>query len=86
MRVEHINAVLSQALARHGVIDLLKVDTEGTELATVMAIDPALRGHIRRIVIEWFDRGVSLDGFAASYSCDTITFTNSNLPRARTTR
>jgi FkbM family methyltransferase len=80
VRVEHINTVLSQAIARHGTIDLLKVDTEGTELATVRAIDPAIRSHIRRIVIEWFDRDVQLDGFTVSSSCDTITFTSASLP------
>lgn len=76
VRVEHVNDVLEQALARHGSIDLLKIDTEGAELATVFAIDPALIARTRRIVIEWFDRHVSLDGFDVSSSCDTIMFTN----------
>jgi FkbM family methyltransferase len=77
VEVEHINNVLSEAIARHGDIDLLKIDTEGVEVATVMAIDPLLRRHIRRIVIESFDKPVELDGFTASSSCDTITFTSS---------
>ncbi len=74
--VEHVNSVLDRAITRHGAIDLLKVDTEGSELATVKAIDSGLRSHVRRIVIESFERGIDLDGFEASWSCDTITFTN----------
>ena len=80
VRVEHINTVLDQAVSRHGAIDLLKVDTEGSELRTVMAIEPALLAHVRRIVFEWFDPTVTLDGFDASSSCDTVTFINKNGP------
>lgn len=76
VQVEHVNSALQRAIARHGVIDLLKVDTEGTEMATVMAIDPALMPYIRRIVVESFERHVELAGFEASWSCDTIMFTN----------
>ena len=75
--VEHINDVLERAVTRHGVIDLLKVDTEGVELATIMAIDAGLRRHIRRIVIESFESGIELDGFEVSAACDTLTFSNS---------
>lgn len=74
--VEHVNSVVDRAITRHGAIDLLKVDTEGSELATVKAIDAELLKHIRRIVIESFEASVNLDGFEASRSCDTITFTN----------
>jgi FkbM family methyltransferase len=76
VQVEHVNSALQHAIDRHGVVDLLKVDTEGTELATVLAIDSALKPYIRRIVVESFDRDVELAGFKASWSCDTITFTN----------
>jgi FkbM family methyltransferase len=76
VRVEHVNSALERAIARHGVIDLLKVDTEGTELATVLAIDPALMPYIRHIVVESFERHLELAGFDASWSCDTIMFTN----------
>jgi FkbM family methyltransferase len=76
VNVEHVNTVLDQAITRHGTIDLLKIDTEGSELATLWAIDPVLRKRIRRIVIEWTDRSVKLEGFDASPSCDTIMFRN----------
>lgn len=76
VRVEHVNNVLRQALSRHGKVDLLKIDTEGSELATLMAIEPELRARIRHIVIEWSDHSVELDGFDTSSSCDTIMFSN----------
>lgn len=79
VRVADINAVLAGAISRHGVIDLLKIDTEGSELATLLAIEPALRASVRNIVIECFERDVKLDGFSAAESCDTIMFTNENL-------
>lgn len=76
VRVEHVNAVLEQAVSRHGTIDLLKIDTEGSELATLRAIDPSLLGRIRHIVIEWPDHDVKLDGFHVSSSCHAIMFRN----------
>lgn len=76
VRVEHINTVLEKVIARHGCIDLLKIDTEGSELATLLAIDRELLSRIRRVIIEWFDSSVRLDGFDASFSCDTIMFSN----------
>lgn len=80
VRVEHINNVLRRALSQHGKVDLLKVDTEGSELATLRAIEPELRARIRNIVIEWSDHTVKLDGFDASSSCDAIMFSNNVMP------
>ena len=74
VQVEHINTVLDRAIGRHGVVDLLKIDTEGSELATLRAIDPSLLTHIRNIAIEWADGDISLDGFNVSSSCDVIRF------------
>jgi FkbM family methyltransferase len=74
--VEHVNMVLDKAISRHGTIDLLKIDTEGSELTTLLAINPALLTRIRHIVIEWPDHRVKLDGFHASTTCDTIMFRN----------
>ena len=50
-----INDVLERALVRSGTIDLVKIDTEGLELDTVRAMDPALLRHVRAIVFEAFD-------------------------------
>lgn len=79
VRVEHVNTVIDRALSDHGGVDLLKIDTEGCELATLQAIDPGLRAHIRHIVIEWADRHVKLDGFTAAPCCNTIMFSNEAL-------
>jgi FkbM family methyltransferase len=76
VRVEHINTVLERALIRNGYIDLLKIDTEGSELATIRAIDPQLRERIRYIVIESCDHNISLDGFRADFQCDTVRFSS----------
>ncbi|ALA59055.1 FkbM family methyltransferase [Nitrospira moscoviensis] len=46
-RVVHINDVLEAVLARHGRIDVLKIDSEGHELRTIMAIRPEFWARIR---------------------------------------
>jgi FkbM family methyltransferase len=79
VRVENINTVLERAISRHDVIDLLKIDTEGSELATVRAIDPSLLKHIRHIAIEWEDHTVKLNGFRVSSSCDVVKFANESM-------
>lgn len=79
VQVEHVNTVLERALSRAGMIDLLKIDTEGSELATVQAIDPELRRRIRHIVIEWRNHNVSLDGFRTYARCDVVHFANHEL-------
>jgi FkbM family methyltransferase len=76
VRVAHVNTVLDRAISRHGAVDLLKIDTEGSELATLLAIEPALRASVRHIVIEWAEEDIKLEGFSALRSCDTVMFTN----------
>ena len=48
-----INDVLAGVVEREGRIDLLKLDTEGLELATVRAIRPELLERIGVIYFEW---------------------------------
>jgi FkbM family methyltransferase len=48
----HINQVIASALAMHGRVDLIKIDTEGSEAATIEAIDDELLGQVRHIVAE----------------------------------
>jgi FkbM family methyltransferase len=48
----HINDVIENALKKNDRVDLLKIDTEGAELATVQAIDPRFYPRIRRIYFE----------------------------------
>ena len=48
-----VNDVLEEVLEREPVIDVLKLDTEGLELATVRAIRADLLRRIRTIYFEW---------------------------------
>jgi FkbM family methyltransferase len=52
VRCEHVADVLGPILERHGRIDVLKVDTEGAERATLSAIPPALLARVARVVAE----------------------------------
>ena len=51
----HINDVLEEVLRTEPIIDLLKIDTEGVEEATIAAIDPRYLAKIRLIVYEGND-------------------------------
>lgn len=79
VQVESINSVLESALTRHEMIDLLKIDTEGTELELVQAIIPVIRSSVRMIVIEWPDTDFSLPGFDSHLAGGTVTLLNSAL-------
>lgn len=48
----HINRVLAEILAQHPRIDLIKIDTEGVEIATVKAMDAKLAARVGQIYIE----------------------------------
>jgi FkbM family methyltransferase len=48
----HVNDVLEMALSRHDRVDVLKIDTEGAEHATLEAIAPELLARIGRIYVE----------------------------------
>jgi len=50
-----INDVLEHALVRSSSIDLVKLDIEGLEIATVRAMDPELLRRVDAIVFEAFD-------------------------------
>ena len=76
VQVESINCIIESALARHDVIDLLKIDTEGTELEITQAINSEFRSRVRRIVIEWPSKDFTLPGFRARSAGGTVTLTN----------
>jgi FkbM family methyltransferase len=64
---------INDVLAREPAIDLLKVDTEGAEIATVAAIRPDLQERIGVIYLETMERPVlHPERFDASFSCDTL--------------
>lgn len=46
-QVVHVNDVLEGVLKTHGVVDVLKIDSEGHELRTIEAIDRTFWKHIR---------------------------------------
>jgi FkbM family methyltransferase len=48
----HINSVLEKILGQHERIDILKIDTEGTEIDTIAAIDEKYLSKIGKIYIE----------------------------------
>ena len=47
-----INDVLSSVIGQEGIIDILKIDIEGDEIAVVNAIDPKYFGKIKKIYFE----------------------------------
>lgn len=52
-----INAILEEVLARHGEIDVLKVDTEGTETELIRAIRPEFWPRIRTLFVDICEAG-----------------------------
>lgn len=69
-----INDILEEVLADEPTIDLLKIDTEGSEVATVAAIRPDLVRRIRVIALET-PQPVALHAghFASSFASQTQT-------------
>jgi len=65
VRCEHINDVLERVLQAERMVDVLKIDTEGQELRTLAAIDPALLARLGCIFVELSptERTESLEGF-----------------------
>ncbi len=47
-----MNDILAEVIARESRIDILKVDTEGLEEATVASIRPELLEHVQAIYLE----------------------------------
>jgi FkbM family methyltransferase len=77
-----INDVLEHAPR----VDVLKVDTEGAELATVAAIRPELQDRVRVIYLETLERtALHPERFDTSFSCDTLRLTQRRESYARST-
>jgi len=72
-----VNDVLTEVLKREPRIDILKVDTEGLEVATVSSIRPELLDHIRAIYLET-EKPVELhaDRFHHRYANMTLQLTS----------
>ena len=68
-----INDVLEAVLEKERTIDVLKVDTEGAEVATIRSIRPELLARIRLIYLETMDRPVLHPALLEShFACDTL--------------
>lgn len=76
----HIDRVLEDALAGAEVIDLLKLDVEGTEGRVLSAASPDLLARVRVIYVEGAIAELPLpDGFRASESCETVRLANARI-------
>lgn len=78
--VEHVNDALDRVLAEHDRIDVLKLDTEGSEAATVRAIRPDILARIGRIYCEDETDEVRVAGWDRRVSCDTTRLDNPAQP------
>ena len=72
-----IDAALEDALAGADRIDVLKIDTEGTELELLGAARPDLLERVRAVFLETDTRSPPpLEGFSASFRNDTLVLLN----------
>ena len=73
----HIDAVLEEVLADEDRVDVLKIDTEGAEPATLEAIRPDLLARVGRIYLELEDREPALPpGWRRRVACQTLRLDN----------
>lgn len=86
VRCEPVTQVLDAVLAREDVIDVLKLDTEGAELATLRAIPPEQLARVRTIYFETkTPYNPDPDRFTMSFACETCRL-GQVLPAAPTPR
>ena len=72
-----VNEVLERALGSSEWIDVLKIDTEGTELELLDAVQPELLRRVRAVYLETAQRpGPELGSFSTSFRNDTLVLTN----------
>jgi FkbM family methyltransferase len=72
-----VNDVLEEALAAAPAIDLLKIDTEGTELAILEAIRPELLARVRTVCLELQEHPGELpEGFDGDFRNETLVLRN----------
>jgi len=72
-----VDQALAAALANADLIDVLKIDTEGTELELLAASAPALLGSVRQVFLESADRGHPVpEPFSVRFRNDTWALRN----------
>jgi len=74
--VEHVNDALGRVLEQHERIDVLKLDTEGSEAATVRVISPEILERIGRIYCEDETGEIALPGWRRHNACETTRLDN----------
>jgi FkbM family methyltransferase len=75
-----INDVLDDVLGSTGRVDVLKIDTEGTELEILRAIRPELLRRVRTVFLEVEERPISgVDQFDSRYHNQTWVLRNQAL-------
>jgi FkbM family methyltransferase len=78
VRVRHIDSVLAEVLERERRIDVLKIDTEGTEARTLRSASPELLSRVGTIFAEDFGGEFGeLPGFDATRRANVLRLTNS---------
>jgi FkbM family methyltransferase len=70
-----ITDVLDGVLARHGRIDLVKIDTEGAEARTLAAVRPDQLERIEAVAVETVEDLPVPPGFAYGRRCDVLALT-----------
>jgi FkbM family methyltransferase len=82
VRVRHIDSVLREVLDQEPQVDVLKIDTEGSELRTLQSAAPELLARVSVIYVEDI-AGVAtgISGFEASRRCAILRFVNPDLAR-----
>jgi FkbM family methyltransferase len=72
-----INQVLEKVLGAHPIIDVLKIDTEGTELSIVRGIQPELLRQVRTVYLEVDRRpDLELEPFDTAFHNETWVLQN----------
>lgn len=72
--VREANQVLGDILARHGTIDLLKIDVEGQERSILDSLRADTLQRIRSIAVELSGEPPQLDGFAVHKQGGVVTY------------
>jgi Methyltransferase FkbM domain len=69
--------VLEEVLGAHPIIDVLKIDTEGTELSIVRGIQPELLRQVRTVYLEVDRRpDLELEPFDTAFHNETWVLQN----------
>jgi Methyltransferase FkbM domain len=83
VRVRHIDEVLGEVLASEPRIDVLKIDTEGTEASILEAASRDLLARVGVIYAEDTDRAIGgVPGFSASRRASVLRLRGRRRPRS----